>query len=66
MKGFRTIIANIVMSLPLLADPLGQILNAPEMRDIIPAQDLPYYGLGMVVVNLILRSITTTPVGKSS
>ena len=63
-RGFRTIVVNAVMALPLLAEPVGQILNAPEIRDVIPAPYLPYYGIGMVVVNMILRSITTTPVGR--
>lgn len=63
-RGFRTIIVNAVMALPLLAEPIGIILNTPELRDVIPAPYLPYYGIGMVVVNMILRSITTTPIGK--
>lgn len=64
LRGFRTIVVNAIMALPLLAEPVGQILNAPELRDLIPAHYLPYYGLGMVIVNMILRSITSTPIGR--
>ena len=60
LKGYKTILANLVMLAPILFD----ILVSNEFRQLIAAAYLPYYSLGVLVVNLYLRTITTTPVGK--
>ncbi len=65
MKGYRTVMTNIVMSLPLVLDIAVQLLDAPEVVRFIPEVWMPYYGVAMVVMNIFLRSITTTPMFKS-
>lgn len=58
MKGFRTIIANaLFMVLP--------VLEMSELVAVIPDEWLPWYALGMALANMVLRYITTTPVGQS-
>ena len=56
MKGFRTIIANILMA-------VVPIMELTEFRDVLPVEWIPWYALGMVFVNIALRYVTTTPVG---
>ncbi len=59
LKGYRTLIVNALMAvLP--------ILDMTEVRDILPAAWLPWYALGMAVVNMGLRAITTTPMGQKA
>jgi len=56
MKGYRTLLANaLAMVIPLL--------EMTEIRDVIPDTLLPWYALGMALMNMGLRYITTTPVG---
>lgn len=60
MKGYRTIVSNVVMALAAVAAIWGLE---------IPPEDLDKVTTGIIsaigVVNLVLRSMTTTPVGKS-
>ena len=64
MKGFRTIIANTVAALPFVAELAGQVFNLPETRGLVPVEYVPYYVIGVTIMNYGLRFITTTPVGK--
>ena len=58
MKGYRTIVANVLFAvLP--------ILELTELRDVLPPDWLPFYALGVALANMLLRHITTTPVGKA-
>lgn len=56
-KGWRTIIFNALNS----AVP---ILSIPEFAGVIPVEWLPYHALFVVLGNMYLRKITTTPMGK--
>lgn len=63
LKGFRTILVNLVLLLPLLGEILIQIFIAPEFGKLVPSEYAVYYAMAVVVVNLFLRTITTGPVG---
>jgi len=58
MKGYRTIAANALFA-------VIPIVELTEFRDILPPEWLPFYALGVVLANMALRYLTTTPVGKS-
>ena len=58
MKGYRTIIANVLLG-------ILPVIELTEVRDVLPPDWLPWYSLAVVVLNLGLRSITTGPVGKT-
>lgn len=64
LKGNRTRIVNIIAAAPVALEVIGQVANLPEITGIIPPAYLPAYGLGLAVVNILLRQITTTPPGK--
>ena len=64
LRGWRTVIANFLMALPIAWDVIWILLQTPEFKAVIPAEWLPFYSLGMVVVNLWLRKVTITPMGK--
>lgn len=64
LKGYRTLIVNAILGLPLAWDVIWLVLQTPEFQGVIPQDWLPYYSLGMVVVNMYLRKITTTPMGR--
>ena len=65
-KGWRTYIINVLAAAPIVFDMIILILNTPEFQAIIPIQYVTYYALGIIVINLIMRTITTTPPGQSS
>lgn len=54
LRGFRTFIANALMA-------ILPIMELTEFRDVLPDGWLPWYSLFVVVANMYLRSITTTP-----
>lgn len=56
MKGWRTVLFNVLGITSLVATQYGELL---------PPKVMPYIGLGLGVGNLVLRTITTTPIGKS-
>jgi hypothetical protein len=57
LKGWRTIVANAVFA-------IVPVLELAEVRDVVPDDWLPWYSLFVVLANMYLRKITTTPVGK--
>lgn len=59
MKGWRTIVFNtLTLILP--------IMEMSEWKDIIPNEYLPHYMAAVAIINLALRLVTTTPVGKKN
>lgn len=68
LKGYRTLIVNTVAgalaALEVALPPLLEVLGMPELRGILPEGWLPYYALALALLNIWLRSITTTPVGR--
>lgn len=60
MKGYRTIIANVIALLASIALMFGLEVTPEQQAEL---------GTGLAtlitVVNMILRSITTTPIGKA-
>ncbi len=68
LKGSRSLIVNTVAgalaALELALPPLLEVLGMPELRGILPEGWLPYYALALALLNIWLRSITTTPVGR--
>lgn len=69
MKGWWTAAFNIFAASPVLLDVtqplLVAILLLPEFQALVPESLLPYYVLAVTAVNLWLRSITDTPIGKA-
>lgn len=57
LKGWRTVIVNVLLA-------VVPVLELAELRDVIPDAYLPWYSLGVVLLNLYLRKITTTPIGQ--
>ena len=63
-KGFRTIVANVVMALPIMADVAFAVIQTAEFGALVPHEWLPAYTIGIITVNMYLRRITTTPMGR--
>lgn len=63
-KGWRTLAFNLVAALPILWEVVFQVIQTPEIAQIIPPAWSPYYVLALTVGNIILRVITSTPVGR--
>lgn len=57
MKGWRTLAFNILSA----AVP---ILSLTEWHDALPAGWLPFWMLFVAIANVVLRMITTSPVGQ--
>jgi hypothetical protein len=58
MKGFRTLGFNLLAA-------ILPILQAADLTDVLGVQGMSIYGLVITFANLLLRSITTTPVLKA-
>ena len=57
LKGWRTIAANMLLAvLP--------VLELTELAAVLPPDWLPWYALVVALVNMWLRSITTSPLGR--
>lgn len=63
MKGFRTLIANAVAAVPVVASIIVS-LHSEGLATLIPPQYMGLYTLAVIFANVILRSITTTPIGR--
>ena len=57
LKGWRTIAFNTFAS-------VIPFLQLGEVAAIIPSAYMPYYALGLVLANILLRKATTTPMGQ--
>lgn len=65
LKGYRTILVNALAAIPLFLESAVHVLALPEVVSILPDAWLPWYGLALALINLVLRSITTTPMGRA-
>jgi hypothetical protein len=57
LKGYRTILVNTLLT-------IMPILEMTELLSVLPDGWQNWYAIAMAVINLWLRSITTTPMGK--
>jgi len=57
LKGWKTILANVLAI--ILA-----VFSLPEFGGVIPAAYMPYYVLGLALINMLLRAVTNTAVGE--
>lgn len=60
MKGYRTLILNLVLAIA----PVIQATGAADLG--LNGQAEEYYTLAVTVLNLIMRVLTTTPVGQAA
>ena len=58
MKGWRTLAFNILAA-------IFALLETSDLTNLVPDQYLPGVIIGISVINVVLRVITTTPVGKA-
>jgi len=64
LKGLRTILVMAIAGIPAALDILMPILLLPEWRGVIPSEYLPHYTLAVAILGVVMRTITTTPVGR--
>ena len=58
-KGYRTLAVNILSAAVMVAE-------MQEFTKIIPADYLPHFSLALALANMLLRTITTTSVGRKA
>ncbi|MCI5049523.1 MAG: hypothetical protein MRY32_04245 [Rickettsiales bacterium] len=56
MKGWRTVLFNILAAVMPVLETAGVDLG-------LEGQSLAFYGLGVAIGNIVLRFLTTTPIG---
>ena len=59
LKGYKTIVFNLLAS-------VVPLLELTEIKAIVPDDQMPLYMFVVAGVNLLLRYLTTTPVGKKA
>ena len=65
LVGKRTILFNLAASAPVLAEIAVQLLLDPSVKGVIPVEYLPLYAVAVAFGNIVLRALTTTPIGVS-
>ena len=65
MKGWRTVLVNAGLAVLWVAAEVARYLAGFDWAAIVPPDRLPYVLLMVNVANIILRVITTTPVGHA-
>jgi hypothetical protein len=64
MKGFRTLIVNgFVAALPVVGEILA-FLDVFDWRSVLPPDTAGWFILFIGLLNIGLRAVTTTPMGK--
>lgn len=58
IKGFRTLAINVLLT-------IMPILDMSEILDVLPDGYEAPYAIMIAMINLWLRTITTTPIGKN-
>src|SRR3954468_6176069 len=64
LKGWKTIVINAVLGLPASALWVYQEFSAVDFTPLIPAKYLPASVAAMSILGVVLRIITTGPVGS--
>lgn len=64
MKGYRTIILGALASVLPIIEVLALVMDLPEWRGIVPAEYWPHYAIGVAFLKILMRFITTSPVGN--
>ncbi|MEO1564127.1 MAG: hypothetical protein AAFR98_11885 [Pseudomonadota bacterium] len=58
MKGYRTITVNFLLA-------IIPVLELTEVYYALPETWKPWYPVVVLLANMVLRALTTTPIGKS-
>lgn len=64
LQGWRTVISNALAVLPVLAEVVVSYSQEPGAAEILPEEWIPYYTLAVILMNVYLRTITKTPIGR--
>jgi len=64
MKGYRTVFIMGLAAVPPLMEVLLPILQLPQWRGVIPQEWWSLYTLLVAIVAIVMRSVTTTPLGR--
>lgn len=62
-KGWRTIVANLAASVPILGSILASLASV-DLTQYLDKSVAEAAMLAIVVANIIMRSLTTSPVGE--
>lgn len=64
MKGYKTLAFNGVGFLVMLAQVITEFGYSQELQFFATEEVMPYIMLAILAANIVLRILTTTPVGK--
>ena len=65
MKGYKTLAFNGGLGfLVILAQVITEFGYSPELQFFVTEELTPYIMLAILAANIVLRVVTTTPVGK--
>jgi hypothetical protein len=64
-KGWRTALANLVAAVPVVGAEVASQLGGFDWTKVMSPQNAGLAALVVLVMNVVLRAVTTTPIGKS-
>lgn len=64
LKGWKTIVANAILGLPAALYGIYLSVGTVDFTPLIPAQYVAWFTVGWSLLGIVLRLITTGPVGS--
>jgi hypothetical protein len=64
-QGWRTVLFNALAAIPVVGVPLTDALSGFDWSAMFDKAEAAMFALAVTVGNVVLRSLTTTPIGKS-
>lgn len=64
LKGYKTVVANAMVGLPAALYSVYVLVGPADLTPAIPAQYVAWFIVGWSLLGVILRVITTGPVGS--
>lgn len=63
-KGWRTALFNAIAGVPVVGAVVADALGGFDWTRVLDGKAASWAGLGVLVLNVALRAMTTTPIGR--
>lgn len=63
-QGWRTVVFNAIASLPMIGATVADALSGFDWTRVLDGKAASIAGLAILVLNVALRAMTSTPIGK--
>jgi hypothetical protein len=64
LQGYRTVVLNVVQSLPVFGGALVELMEQYRVSDLVPQKYMWGYLAGVIALNILYRMGTSTGIGR--